>query len=182
MDVDTVAVHASGSATRRTAPGCSDAPPRRRMVAGSTARLYALCISPMSRPPRSPSGIACWPNADLPRPRHPSRPPRMAARRPTRRPQHTGTAGPRNPHSAHARTTNLATVSGCGRAAVPCGFRRHSRAQRRSSTRTCQLHLRPRRLASRRLPALRTIEILVGSDLLLDEALQLLGVMRSGPF
>jgi hypothetical protein len=34
------------------------------MVAGSTARLYALCISPMSRPPRSPSGIACWPNAD----------------------------------------------------------------------------------------------------------------------
>jgi RES domain-containing protein len=41
----------------------------------------------------------------------------------------------------------------CGRAAVPCGFRRHPRAQRRSPTRTCQLHLRPRRLASRRLPA-----------------------------
>ena len=116
--------------------GCTRAVSRRR--AGHRDRRV---VSPAGRT-RTTAG-----------PRDPSRPPRMAARPPARRPQHTGTAGPRKAHAAYAGTTNLATVSGRGRAAVPCGFRRHPRAQRRSPTRTCQLHLRPRRLASRRLPA-----------------------------
>ena len=68
MDVDTVAVDGEWI---RHAPHRSSLLGRaseRRMVAGSTARSYALCISPTSRPPRSPSGIACWPNADCRRP------------------------------------------------------------------------------------------------------------------
>jgi hypothetical protein len=150
MDVDTVAVHGEWirhAPHRSSLLGRATEATDGRWQHGEVVRALYLADEPAT-------AIAEWYRLLAERgttagPRYPSRPPRMAARRP----QHTGTAGPRKPHAAHARTTNLAAVSGCGRAAVPCGFRRHSRAQRRSPTRTHQLHLRPRRLASHRLPA-----------------------------